>query len=244
MRGMAGQGDGKMWFDPMYFVFLLPALVLSMWAQWRVKSTYEKFSKVPNQQRIPGGRAARQLLDSAGLAHINVEHVPGELSDHYDPRSKTLRLSDGVINNASVAALGIVAHECGHAVQDAQGYALMRARSAMVPAVNIGSNLGPLLIFASIILTAWFGLTNLSWLIWVGIALFSLSALFALFTLPVELDASRRAMQMLTTSGLVDRTESGQARAVLNAAAWTYVAGLATAVLQLIYYITLAGRRR
>jgi Zn-dependent membrane protease YugP len=120
----------------------------------------------------------------------------------------------------------------------------MRARSAMVPAVNIGSNLGPLLIFASIILSVWFHFTGLSWLIWIGIGLFSLSALFALFTLPVELDASRRAMQMLTTSGLVDRTESGQARAVLNAAAWTYVAGLATAVLQLIYYITLAGRRR
>ena len=126
------------WFDPMYFVFLLPALALSMWAQWRVKSTYQKYSQVPNQQHIPGARAARLLLDSAGLSHIAVEHVPGELSDHYDPSSKTLRLSDGVINNASVAALGIVAHECGHAVQDAKGYALMRARSAMVPAVNIG----------------------------------------------------------------------------------------------------------
>jgi Zn-dependent membrane protease YugP len=232
------------WFDPMYFVFLLPALALSMWAQWRVKSTYQKYSQVPNQQRIPGARAARLLLDSAGLSHIAVEHVPGELSDHYDPSSKTLRLSDGVINNASVAALGIVAHECGHAVQDAKGYALMRARSAMVPAVNIGSNLGPLLIFASIILSVWFHFTGLSWLIWIGIGLFSLSALFALFTLPVELDASSRAMQMLTASGLVDRTEYSQARSVLNAAAWTYVAGLATAVLQLMYYIMLAGRRR
>src|SRR5215212_1769429 len=145
-----------MFFDPMYFVFLLPALVLSMWAQWRVKSTYQKYSQVPNQQRIPGARAARQLLDNAGLSGIQIEHVPGELTDHYDPTSKTLRLSDGVINNASVAALGIVAHECGHAVQDAKGYALLKARSAIVPAVNIGANLGPMLIFASIILTTWF----------------------------------------------------------------------------------------
>ena len=233
-----------MFFDPMYFVFLIPALILTMFAQWRVKSTYQKYSQIPNQQRIPGAQAARRLLDSAGLTSVQIEHVPGQLSDHYDPTSKTLRLSDGVINNASVAALGVVAHECGHAVQDAQGYALLKARSAMVPAVNLGANLGPMLIFASIMLTAWFRISGLGWLIWVGIALFSLAALFSLLTLPVELDASSRAMKMLTNSGLVDRTEYGQARAVLNAAALTYVAGLATAVLQLIYYISLAGRRR
>ena len=149
-----------------------------------------------------------------------------------------------MINNASVAALGIVAHECGHAVQDAQGYFLMRARSAMVPAVNIGSNLGPLLIFAGIMLSVWFHFTGLVWIIWAGVAFFSLAAIFALFTLPVELDASSRAMKLLTNTGLVDRTEYGQARAVLNAAALTYVAGLATAVLQLLYYVSLASRRR
>ena len=234
-------------FDPLYFVFLGPAIVLTLFAQWRVKSTYSKYSQIENQQRISGARAARVLLDSAGLQMVQVEHVPGELSDHYDPTSKILRLSDGVINSTSVAALGIVAHECGHAVQDAQGYALLKTRSALVPAVNIGSNLGPMLIFASIILTSFLHITGLNWLIWVGIGLFALSSVFALLTLPVELDASKRAMQMLTTSGLVDRTEYSQARQVLNAAALTYVAGLATALLQLLYYISLAtgfGRRR
>jgi Zn-dependent membrane protease YugP len=226
-------GERKMFFfDPLYFVFLAPAIILSLFAQWRVRSTYQQYSQVPNQQNIPGARAARYLLDSAGLSHVQVEHVPGELSDHYDPTSKILRLSDGVINSTSVAALGIVAHECGHAVQDAKGYAPMRVRGAIVPAVNIGSGLGPLLIMIGIGLTFFVGVSNFSiWLIWGGIILFALAAVFALVTLPVELDASSRAMQMLTNTGLVDKTEYGQARSVLNAAALTYVAGLAAAVL-------------
>ena len=232
------------YFDPLYFVFLLPAMALTLFAQWRVQSAYKKYLQVPNMQHIPGARAARALLDAAGLQMVQIEPVPGQLTDHYDPTSKTLRLSDGVINNASVAALGIVAHECGHAVQDAQGYLPMRARSALVPAVNIGSNVGPLLIIASIMLSIWFGFTGLGWLAWVGVGLFSLAVVFSLLTLPVELDASNRAMKMLTTSGMVDRTEYAQARSVLTAAALTYVAGAATAVLQLIYWITVAGRRR
>jgi Zn-dependent membrane protease YugP len=241
--------ENMFFFDPLYFVFLAPALILSLFAQWRVKSTYQKYSQVPNQQRIPGARAARQLLDNAGLSGVQIEHVPGDLTDHYDPTSKTLRLSDGVINNASVAALGIVAHECGHAVQDAKGYTPMRVRGAIVPAVNIGSGLGPLLIMVGIGLTWFVGVTNFSvWLIWGGVILFALAALFALITLPVELDASSRAMQLLTNAGLVDRTEYSQARSVLNAAALTYVAGLAAAILQLLYYVMLAsgvsGRNR
>lgn len=228
-------------FDPLFLLFMAPAFILAMFAQWRVRSTYQQYSQVPNQQRIPGHQAARYLLDSAGLTHVQIEHVPGELSDHYDPTTKILRLSDGVINSASVAALGIVAHECGHAVQDAKGYAPMRVRGAIVPAVNIGSGLGPLLIMIGFVLAFMTQASSFSmWLIWGGIALFGLAALFALITLPVELDASSRAMQLLTTTGLVDKTEYSQARSVLNAAALTYVAGLAAAVSQLLYYVLLA----
>jgi Zn-dependent membrane protease YugP len=231
-----------MFFDPRYIFFvMLPALALTLLAQWWVRSAFQRASQVPNMQHLTGAQAARKVLDNAGLYNVAVEPTgPGgftlqrgaspDLDDHYDPTEKVLRLSPNVYHSASVAALGVAAHEAGHAVQDAQGYAPMRARSALVPAANIGSQFGFILIFVGIILQA-------SGIAWLGVGAFALGTLFALLTLPVELDASSRAMKMLTTTGLVDRTEYGQARSVLNAAAFTYVAGLAVSILNLLYYV-------
>ncbi len=224
-----------------YLLFMLPALALMFFAQWRVKAAYNKWSRVRNAYGLSGAEAARRLLNHAGLGHVRLESVGGNLSDHYDPRTNTLRLSPGVAQVGSVAALAIAAHEIGHAMQDQQGYAPLRFRSAIVPAVSIGSNLGWILILIGLAL----GLTSLAW---AGVVVFSGGALFALAILPVELDASRRARAVLANSGLVTSAEeSGGVNAVLNAAAFTYVAGLATALLQLLYYVSLVsgvGRRR
>lgn len=243
-------------FDFRYILFvMLPSIALASFASWWVKSTFRKASKIPNMQRISGAQAARRILDSAGLSHIPIEPTADvrqamlsqqtasspQLDDHYDPRAKVLRLSPAVYGGYSVAALGVAAHEAGHAVQDAQAYAPMRARSAMVGAANIGTNFAWILIFIGLIM-------NASGLAWLGVGAFALGTLFALLTLPVELNASSRAMQLLTNNGLVDRTEYGQARTVLNAAAFTYVAALATSLLNLLYYVMLVsgmgGRRR
>ncbi len=234
---------------------MLPAMALALFAQWWVKSAYQKGSQIPNMQRITGAQAARRILDSAGLSYVPIEPTrqmnpammgrasssSPQLDDHYDPRDKVLRLSPGVYAGTSVAAIGVAAHEAGHAVQDAQGYALMRARSSLVGAANLGTNVAWIFLLMGLFL-------NISGLAWLGVGAFALGTLFALLTLPVELNASSRAMQLLTNNGLVDRTEYGQARAVLNAAAFTYVAGLAASVLNLLYYVMLAsgtgGRRR
>jgi Zn-dependent membrane protease YugP len=227
-----------MFFDPLFLIMMAPTIVLMLWAQHRVKSTFQKYSQVPNQQRMSGAEAARYILDSHGLNDVPVEQVAGELSDHYDPRSRTLRLSAPVYSARSVAALGIAAHEAGHALQHAQGYAPLQARSALVPVASIGSNLGFIVVFAGLILQ----LTPLAWL---GIALFGAGTLFALITLPVEFNASSRAMTELQTLGFVDRTEYDQNRKVLNAAAWTYIASFAGAVMTLLYYVMLVtGMRR
>jgi hypothetical protein len=235
-----------LFFDPRYFLMvLIPSIVLMLVAQWWVKSAYRKASQIPNMQRITGGQAARRILDSAGLSFVRVEptnargdyssiSAEADLSDHYDPREKVLRLSPSVYAGASVGALGVAAHEAGHAVQDAQGYSYMRLRSAIMPTAAIGSNFAWILIFLGIIM-------QVSGIAWAGVGLFALGVLAALVTLPVELDASSRAMKLLTNNGLVDRTEYGQARSVLNAAAFTYVAGLATAVLNLLYYVMLVS---
>jgi uncharacterized protein len=222
---------------------MIPAMLLMFLAQWWVKSAFNKASKIPNMQRVTGAQAARYILDSAGLSHVPVEPTQPhgfslnsgatpDLDDHYDPRSKVLRLSPGVYSGASVAALGVAAHEAGHALQDAQGYMPMKARSALVPVANLGSNFGWILIIIGLLLQA----TTIAWL---GVLAFAMGVLFALLTLPVELNASSRAMQMLTTTGLVDRTEYGQAKSVLTAAAFTYVAGLAVGILNLLYYVML-----
>jgi uncharacterized protein len=235
--------------DPTYLIFMVPAFILMSLASWYVKSSYNKWSKVPARSGLTGAQAAQRLIsnvsystqEAASLRDVRVVGIGGNLSDHYDPRNKTLNLSPGVANEASVAALAIAAHELGHAVQDAEGYGPMRLRAALVPAVNIGSNLGWILILIGLII----GWTEIAWL---GVLVFSAGALFALATLPVELNASARAKQLLATSGIIQgEQEQRGVNTVLNAAALTYVAGLATAVLQLLYYVMLVsgmGRRR
>ncbi len=228
-----------MFFDPLYLILTMPALLLALYAQWKVRSAYTKYSQVPNERGISGYQAAQELLNANGLYGIDIEGVPGDLSDHYDPRGKVLRLSPGVANGRSIASLAIVAHEVGHAVQDKQGYAMLRFRSSMVPAANLGSTLGIWLAFGGII----FGWSGLAWL---GVALFSAAVVFTLVTLPVELNASSRALEMLKRTNLLSQHDLKGAKSVLNAAALTYVAALAQAVLQLVYLVLVVsgGRRR
>lgn len=226
------------YFDPLYFVFALPALLLAFYAQFKVQSSYRKYLRVPNQRGISGLDAAQRLLYDNGLSHVRIEGTRGELTDHYNPRTETLRLSAGVTRSQSVAALGIVAHEVGHAVQDATAYAPLKLRSGLVPMVNIGSWLGPILFVVGLL----FNSPNLAW---VGVAAFAGSLVFALITLPVEYNASRRAVQMLQTSSLVSQAELRGAKSVLSAAALTYVAAVAQALSTLLYYIfLLTGSRR
>ena len=227
--------------DPRYLLFMAPAFIIMMIVQWYVQSAYNKWSQVPARSRISGAMAAERLIAAGGL-DVRVEGVQGKLTDHYDPRDKVLRLSSGVYQSSSVAALAIAAHELGHAQQDQEGYFLLRLRGAMVPAVNIGSYLGWILIFIGLIL-------NFTGLAWLGVLIFAGGALFALATLPVELNASARARQLLANSGLiVGEDEMHGVSNVLNAAALTYVAALITAILQLLYWVTLVmgmgGRRR
>ena len=221
------------YFDPLYLVFALPALLLAFYAQFRVQSAYRKYSQKSNWRGISGLEVARYLLSSVGLNHVRVEGTPGQLTDHYDPRSGTLRLSSQAARSRSVAALGIVAHEVGHAMQDAQAYAPLRWRTGLVPAVNIGSWLGPILFLIGFLMRA-------PSLAWVGVLFFAGSAVFALVTLPVELNASGRALQMLRTAGLVTGGQEMEGvKSVLNAAALTYVAALAQALSTLLYYVFL-----
>ena len=225
--------------DPTYLLFMIPAFILMALTSWYVKAAYNKWSRVPSRSRITGYDAVRRLISVGGMHGIQIQGTPGELTDHYDPRNKTVFLSDGVANNPSVAALAIAAHELGHAQQDAEDYFPMRLRGIMVPMVNIGSYLGWILILAGLFI----GWTGLSWL---GVLVFSGGALFALATLPVEFDASARAKRMLAQSGIIQTEEEMRGvNNVLNAAALTYVAGLVTAILQLLYYVSLiSGRSR
>lgn len=229
------------YFDPLYLLFALPALALGLFAQWKVQSAYAKYTRVANERGMTGLQAAQCLLSVMGLSYVNVEGTPGNLTDHYDPRTKTLRLSAGVAQTPSVASLGIVAHEVGHAVQDAQGFLPLKVRGAIVPAVQFGSWLGPILFFVGLLL-------NFTGLAWVGVGLFAIALVFSVLTLPVELDASRRAMAMLSTNGLVSRFEADGVKSVLTAAALTYVAAVAQALSQLLYYVFIltgmGGRRR
>lgn len=224
-----------MFFDPLYFVFMIPGIALMLWAQSKVKGSYRKFSQVPNSARMTGAQAARRVLDSQGLYDVPVEHVPGELSDHYDPRKRVLRLSDGVYGTPSIAAVAIAAHEAGHAMQHAKGYAPLKARTAIVPLASVGSNIGYIVLIL--------GLIGQSFALgMVGVLLFAMATVFALVTLPVEFDASNRAKQALVQVGLVDGgvaggQESKGVATMLSAAAWTYVAGFAASLLTLLYYV-------
>jgi hypothetical protein len=226
-------------FDPTYLIFMIPAFILMAITSWYVKAAYKKWSRVAAGSRFSGYEATRRLIASSGLHGLKIQGTPGEMTDHYDPRDKTVYLSQGVANSASVAALAIAAHELGHAKQDAEGYFPLKFRGALVPLVNIGSNLGWILILIGLILQ-W---TQLSW---IGVLVFSGGAFFALVTLPVEFDASARARRMLAESGMIQTdAEMRGVSSVLNAAALTYVAGLVTAILQLLYYISLvSGRSR
>jgi len=222
-----------------YYIFMAPALLLMLAAQWYVNSAYKKWSRIRNTRNITGKDAVQRLIRSSGLNHLQIESVSGNLTDHYDPRNKILRLSQSVADTPSVASLAIAAHELGHAQQDSSGYIPLKFRAALVPMVNIGSYLGWILILAGL----FFNYLNLAWL---GVAFFSGGALFALATLPVELDASARARRMLTDAGLItDPDEERGIKNVLNAAALTYIAALVQAVMQLLYFVSMiSGRRR
>jgi len=231
-----------MFYNIDYLLFMAPAFLLMMLATWYVKSAYGKWGKIPASSRLSGYQAAQRLITAGGLYGVQIEGIAGNLTDNYDPRTKTLRLSQGVAQGSSVAALAVSAHELGHAMQDSDDYFPLRLRAAMVPVVNIGSYLGWILIMIGLFLN----MVNLAWL---GVLAFSAGAVFALATLPVELNASARARQLLAASGLIVTEEERRGvNSVLNAAALTYVASLLTAVLQLLYFVSmvggLGGRRR
>jgi uncharacterized protein len=225
-----------MFFDPLYFVLIIPGIVFMFWAQSQVKGTYQRYSKIQSTLGMTGAQVAQAILQKMNLRDVRVEPVAGELTDHYDPRTKTVRLSQGIYNSSSLAAAAVAAHECGHVLQDYQGYAFMNLRAAMVPAVNLGSNLGPMLILAGLLLQ----FTGLAWL---GIFLFAAVLLFHVVTLPVEFDASRRALRLIDDMGILQGEENRGAKAVLQAAAWTYVATAFYAALNLLYYVFLVSRR-
>jgi uncharacterized protein len=233
-----------MFFDPMYLIFMIPAMVLAFWAQHKVQGNFKKYSQIPNSAGLTGAQAARQVLDAEGLYDVQIEATKGVLSDHYDPRNRTLYLSQSVYAQPSIASVAVSAHEAGHAIQHANAYAPLKMRNAIIPVVNIGSKLGFGLLILGIIL----GQLALGW---VGVILFATTTVFALITLPVEFDASKRAKAALVKSGIVDNgvaggVESNGVNAVLDAAAWTYIAGFLTSLLSLLYYVSLlsgGGRR-
>ena len=229
-------------FDPMYLIFMIPAFALMGFASWYVRHAYSKWSQVRATSGLTGHMAAQRLISTGNLYGVQVQGTAGQLSDHYDPRNKTLYLSPGVADSPSVASVAIAAHELGHAMQDAEDYFPMKIRSGLVPIVGIGSNLGWILIIIGLMLR----LTTIAWL---GVLVFSGGALFALATLPVEFNASSRAKELLYSTGIIQSEEERRGvNQVLNAAALTYVAGLITAVMQLLYYVFLiggmGGRRR
>jgi len=232
-------------FDPLWFLIMLPPFIFMIYAQSKVNSTFKKYSKIANSQRITGAEAAYSLLRASGLNHVKVEGVRSRLGDHYDPGKKILRLSPAVANTPSVAALGIVAHEVGHAVQDNTGYAFLRFRTSLVPAANLGSNLGFIFVILGFVIYLFSQSEFGSVVVLAGIFLFALAVLFSMVTLPVEFNASNRARQMLRSTGIVSVQEYNGASAVLSAAALTYVAAMLQAVAQLFYFVLMfLGMRR
>ena len=224
-----------MYFDPTYLLVIVGVL-LCMLASARVRTTYAKYERVRNHSGMTGRDAAERILRGAGIFDVRIERVSGHLTDHYDPRTKTVSLSEDIYGRNSLAAVGVAAHECGHAIQDAINYAPLNIRSAIVPAANIGSQLSWPLFIAGLIF-------SIDPLVTLGIVLFSLAVLFQLVTLPVEINASSRALKMLESTGILGADEKKGARKVLTAAALTYVAALAASILQLLRLIILAGGR-
>ena len=229
---------GLFYFD-WTILIVMPAFFFSLWAQYKVRSTYEKYSKHPTKCGMTGASAARRILDSAGLYNIKIEHIRGELNDHYDPKAGVIRLSDAVHDSRSAAAIGVAAHEAGHALQYAKGYFPMKLRAAIIPATQVGSFLAMPLFVIGLIFAS-------DGLMLAGIALYATIALFQLITLPVEFNASKRAMGVLSSIRTFDQNELVAAKKVLSAAAMTYVAALATSLLTLLRLLLLAGggRRR
>jgi Zn-dependent membrane protease YugP len=229
-------------FDIYYLILVLPAILFAMWASSKVNSTYRKYEKVYNSRGITGAQAARMVLDSNGLTNVRIEHIAGQLTDHYDPKANVIRLSDSVYLSNSTAAVGVACHEAGHAIQYAENYAPIKIRAMIVPITNIGSRLAMPLIILGIVLSA----LSLAFynLIYVGIACFGLSALFQLITLPTEFNASRRAIDAIESNGVLLGNEIDGAKKVLTAAALTYVAALAVSLTQLLRLLLIFGGRR
>lgn len=225
-------------FDWTYIVLILPCFILSMICQIKVKSNFSKYSNVPNRRGMTGAQAAQYVLNQYGVTGVRIEPTSGSLTDHFDPRTNVIRLSESVYNVASVAAVGVACHEAGHAVQHATGYVPNKIRGAIVPAARIGSNLGWILFLIGLFLP-----TQYSFVLWLGIIFFSLSVLFTVVTLPVEFDASRRALKCIRDTNLLATDEYEGTKKVLQAAAMTYVAAAATALLQLLRLIIIANRR-
>lgn len=223
-----------MYFDLQYLFFLVPGVLLSLWASYHVKSTFRRYSEVGSVRGFSGAEAAAELIRKRGIEGVRIEETPGFLSDHYDPSHRVLRLSPDVFHGRSLASLGVAAHEAGHAIQHAKGYGPLKFRSWIVKPAMIGSNL------SSILLTIGFAV-NVTGLVWVGIVLFSAGVLFTLVTLPVEFDASKRAVNALQEIGVITAPEVPGTSAVLRAAAMTYVAAAITAILQLVYFLMRAG---
>ncbi len=230
------------YFDWTYVVLVLPCVVLSLWASANVNSTFKKYSRQFSRRNITGAEAAQRVLSANGVRNVRIERVSGNLTDHYDPRTNVIRLSDNVYGNTSTAAIGVACHEAGHAVQYAQNYAPIKLRAAIIPITNLGSKLAMPLILLGLLLS--FG-ENLSYFfVYLGIACFSLSLAFQLVTLPVEFNASRRAMQAIEQGGLLSEDEQKGARKTLQAAALTYVAATATALAQLLRLLVIFGGNR
>ena len=229
-------------FDPTYILVII-GIIVTMWAQGKMKTTFAKYSRVRSMSGMTGQEVARRILMANGIFDVTVEPVAGQLTDHYDPRSKVVKLSEVIYNSTSVAAVGVAAHECGHAIQDNQEYMPLRLRSAIVPVANLGSTLSWPMILIGVLMANAGSYAGYS-LISVGILCFSLAVLFQLVTLPVELDASRRALRQLNATGILPPEEQQQTRAVLSAAALTYVAAAAASMLQLLRLVILFGGNR
>ncbi len=231
------------YFDYTYVLFMIPCIIISLICQVRVKSAFSKYSKIPNTRGMTGAQAAEYVLRHNNVTGVRIEHVSGELTDHYDPRSNVIRLSDSVYNSATVAAVGVAAHEAGHAVQTAQNFLPNKLRGAILPAARLGSSLSWILITLGFLFSYGRSSSTGLYILYAGIILFSASVAFTIITLPVEFDASRRALRCFRETGVLQGEEYSGAKSVLSAAAMTYVASAITAIMQLLRLLLIARRR-
>jgi len=228
-------------FDPLYLLLMLPGVALGLWAQWRVKSTFARYAEVGTLRHSSGADVAAEILRTEGISDVRIEQASGWLSDHYAPAEKVLRLSPDVYDGRSIAAAGVAAHEVGHAIQHARGYAFLGLRSALVPVVSFASPLAIPILIGGLLLSVWVGTAVGQVVTLFGLALFGFVVLFQLVTLPVEIDASRRALHAIEAGGLLSEDEREGARDVLQAAAWTYVAAAVSSLLTLLYFLLRSG---